>query len=301
MLATDQYVDTLEEVDYTNVGPLIAQLATFDEGTERDQFRRRIITTCLPLAEHIARRYRDRGEPADDLYQVACVGLVKAVDRYDAARGGSFLSFAVPTMMGEVRRHFRDHSWSMHVTRGMKEDFLRVKAALDVLSHRFGRPPTVSEIATELHLAPEAASQALIVGSACRLDSLDAVTTVDGSGDQVAQECPGCDDPRYEEVEQYLSVKPLIAALPARERAVLRMRFFDCLTQSQIAARIGVSQMQVSRILAKVLQQLRDQAGAEADDQAPCPASNSRTSENVISSPSRSGACPPSGATSRPA
>jgi RNA polymerase sigma-B factor len=252
---------TSELVDYASIGPLLTQLAEHHDESARARVRQQILISCLPLAEHIARRYRGRGESAEDLYQVACVGLIGAVDRYDVTRGSDFLSFAVPTIMGELRRHFRDHVWAMHVPRGDKENIPRLRSAVEVLSQRLGRSPTVREIAVELDIAPADVRQAAIANDAYRPRSIDSMSS-DDSGQEGLMDRYGSNEAAYEHVEQHLTVRALIAALPERERTILTMRFFESSTQTQIAGRVGVSQMQVSRILAKSLRHLRRQAVA---------------------------------------
>jgi RNA polymerase sigma-B factor len=246
---------------YENLLPLLAELSSYEAADpQREELRQYIIERSLPLADHIARRFSRRGEPNDDLVQVARVGLIRAVDRFDVSVGAEFLSFAVPTIMGEVRRHFRDHTWAMRVPRTMQETFLRVRTAVENLSQELGHAPTPKEIATELGEDVDNVVEALMAGNAYQLSSLDgAGSDLETTSDPT--ETFGEVDPGYEYVEQYLTVKPLLAALPDREREVLVMRFFDAMTQTQIAHRIGVSQMQVSRILSRTLGLLREQSG----------------------------------------
>jgi RNA polymerase sigma-B factor len=250
-----------ETTDYTEVGPLFQLLADAgDDELARKRLRRQIITISLPLAAHIARRFGNRGESFDDLVQVARVGLVNAVDRYDVTRGGEFLSFAVPTIMGEVRRYFRDNTWAMHVPRSVKENHLRLRATVDALAHTLGRSPTVREISNELGIDAEDVTQALVAGNAYQPTSIDSAMTSHHGGDRALLDTYGEDESGYEHIDQYLTVKPLLAHLPERERAILTMRFFESMTQTQIAQKMGLSQMHVSRILARTLAQLREQA-----------------------------------------
>jgi RNA polymerase sigma-B factor len=245
-------------IDYHTVGPLFEQLHELRDDAERACLRERIITICMPLAEHVAYRFNGRGQPLDDLVQVASLGLVKAVDRFDVTMGRNFLSFAVPTIMGEVRRYFRDNTWAAHVPRGIKEIHLRLRVEVERLTSDLGRAPTVQELATVLDVDPEDVTFALQAGNSYSYTSTDAADDADGFGSISAAR--GADDQGYEHVEDYLTVGPLIADLPDREKSILMMRFFDFMTQSQIAAQLGISQMQVSRILAKILSGLRDQA-----------------------------------------
>ncbi|WP_378730957.1 SigB/SigF/SigG family RNA polymerase sigma factor [Nocardia brasiliensis] len=247
---------------YDNIEPLFEKLAALDEDDpRREGMREELIGRCLPLAEHIARKFAGRGENFDDLLQVARLGLVQAADRFDVARGSSFLSFAVPTIMGEVRRHFRDNTWSVRVPRRTKEIQLSIGATVEELSQRLGRMPRAREIAQELDVDIVEVTQALIAGNAYQSSSIDAV-----AGDDIENaplpllESLGEEEPSYHLVEDYLAVRPLIEELPERERQVLIMRFFESKTQTQIAEVLGVSQMHVSRILSKTLNQLREQA-----------------------------------------
>ena len=223
--------------------------------------RDRIVGRCLPLADHIARRFDGRGEAHDDLVQVARVGLVNAVIRYDVETGSDFVSFAVPTIMGEVRRHFRDSSWSVKVPRRLKELHLRLGAATSELSQRLGRAPTASELAAELEMDRDEVLEGLIAGSSYNTLSIDSGSG-SGGGDEGApaiMDTLGDVDLRLDQIENRESLRPLLAALPERERTVLLLRFFESLTQTQIAERVGISQMHVSRLLAKSLARLRDQ------------------------------------------
>jgi RNA polymerase sigma-B factor len=217
-----------------------------------------IVERCLPLADHIARRFDGRGEPRDDLVQVARVGLVNAVIRFDVDAGSDFVSFAVPTIMGEVRRHFRDNSWSVKVPRRLKELHLRLGAATAELSQRLGRAPTPSELAAELEMDREEIVEGLVAGSSYNTLSIDGA----GGGTEEAPaiaDTLGDVDLNLDQIENRESLRPLLASLPERERQVLLLRFFESMTQTQIAERVGISQMHVSRLLAKSLARLRDQ------------------------------------------
>ena len=219
-----------------------------------------IVERCLPLADHIARRFDGRGEPRDDLVQVARVGLVNAVIRFDVDAGSDFVSFAVPTIMGEVRRHFRDNSWSVKVPRRLKELHLRLGAATAEMSQRLGRAPTPSELAAELEMDRDEVVEGLIAGSSYNTLSIDGA----GGGTEEAPaiaDTLGDVDLNLDQIENRESLRPLLASLPERERQVLLLRFFESMTQTQIAERVGISQMHVSRLLAKSLTRLRDQLG----------------------------------------
>jgi RNA polymerase sigma-B factor len=246
---------------YDNIEPWLDKLAALEvTDPHRGEVRAEIIRLGLPLAEHIARRFTGRGEPYEDLHQVACVGLLHSVDRFDMSRQASFLSFAVPTIMGEVRRHFRDRSWRVRVPRRAKETHLRIGAAVERLAQRLGRMPKAREIAAELQVDLPEVTQALLAANAYNTSSLDAVADNDGEAGTALSARLGTEEPCYQLTEDAMAVRPLIAALPEQERDVLVMRFFESLTQTQIAERIGVSQMQVSRILSRTLTKLREQA-----------------------------------------
>jgi RNA polymerase sigma-B factor len=225
---------------------------------DADQIRAEIVTRALPLAEHIARRFRGRGEPYDDLVQVARVGLLNAVDRFDPARGSDFISFAVPTIMGEVRHHFRDAGWAMRVPRRLKDLHLEIGKIVESLSQHLGRAPSAREIAAELGIDAGEVAEALIAGSAYQTVSMDA--SVRGQGeDPPLVDTLGSDDLSLETAEGYATIEPALARLPERERTIVVLRFFGGFTQSQIAQRMGISQMHVSRLLAKTLDELRDE------------------------------------------
>ncbi|MET7771934.1 RNA polymerase sigma factor SigF [Nocardia sp. NPDC005366] len=246
---------------YDNIEPLLEKVASLAaDDPRRAVLRDEVIERCLPLAEHIARKFAGRGEMFDDLLQVARLGLVQAVDRFDVTRGSSFLAFAVPTVMGEVRRHFRDHTWAVRVPRRTKEIQLGIGPVVEMLSQRLGRGPRAREIAAELGVDLAEVTQALIAGNAYQAASIDTVT----GDDTEASALPlldnlGVEEPSFHLIEDYLAVRPLIEALPERERRVLIMRFFESKTQSQIAESLGVSQMHISRILSGTLQSLREQ------------------------------------------
>ncbi|MRH90697.1 SigB/SigF/SigG family RNA polymerase sigma factor [Nocardia sp. SYP-A9097] len=247
---------------YDNIEPLLAELArTSETDPRRIALRAEAIGRCLPLAEHIARRFAGRGEGFDDLLQIARLGLLHAVDRFDPAYGATFLSFAVPTIMGEVRRYFRDCAWAVRVPRRVKEIQQLLGPATEALTQRLGRQPRAREIAAELGIELEEVTQALVARNAYRTTTIDVVT--DNENGTVATsllDLLGAEEPEYSLVEDCIAVQPLIAALSARERHVLILRFFEFQTQVQIAGQFGISQMQVSRILSKTLNTLREQA-----------------------------------------
>ncbi|WP_156723556.1 SigB/SigF/SigG family RNA polymerase sigma factor [Streptomyces apocyni] len=233
------------------------RLASLPDGAERDAVREEIIRAWMPVAERVARRFRHRGESAEDLRQVAALGLVKAVDRYEPERGHAFASFVIPTVTGELKRHFRDHLWSLHVPRRFQELHSRTYlATVELDQARPGGTPTPREIADHTGMTEREAATGIAAHDAYRAASLDApVPGVDGSH---LADVLGEDDHELDLVVDRESLKPLLADLPERQRLILYLRFFGELTQSQIADRIGVSQMQVSRLLRSICAELRD-------------------------------------------
>jgi len=219
--------------------------------------REALVQRFMPLARSLARRYDRSSEPYEDLMQVASLGLLKALDRFDAERGPSFASFAIPTILGEMRRYFRDSGWSLHVPRGDKERALKVRDAQETFTNEKGHAPTVSQLAQYLELEPESVIDGLLAIQAYESLSLDAPRP-GGEDDAITYgDTVGDEDHRYELIELDSTVVAVLDRLPAREREILRMRFVEELTQTQIAQRVGVSQMQVSRLLRRSLDQLR--------------------------------------------
>lgn len=220
--------------------------------------RDRIIMEHLPLVRALARRYANRGEPLDDLVQVGTVGLIKAVDRFDPSRGRELATFAAPTILGEIRRHFRDRAWGVHVPRGVQEAQARVSRVMDELSADLGRSPSVAEIAEGTGLNEEQVLDALAAGAAYRPISLSSAQTgpEDENPIEIAEEDPG-----FVRAEGRATLGDGLRRLPARERVILELRFAEGLTQSEIAARIGISQMHVSRLIKRSLETLRRDAG----------------------------------------
>jgi RNA polymerase sigma-B factor len=219
--------------------------------------REALVRRYMPLARGLARRYGTSSEPFEDLLQVASLGLLKAVDRYDVQRGFSFSSYAVPTIVGEMRRYFRDSGWAVHVPRGAQERALKVRDAQERLTREQGRAPTVNQLAQRLELDIEEIVDAIAALQAYEAFSLDA-RQGDGRGDLTSyEESIGADDERYELVELDVTLASVLNHLSANERKILRMRFVEDLTQTEIAARMGISQMQVSRQLRRSLDRLR--------------------------------------------
>jgi RNA polymerase sigma-B factor len=221
----------------------------------RAALRARVIEAWLPLARHLAARYHGRGEPADDLLQTATVGLIKAVDRYDPERGVEFSGFAIPTILGEVKRHFRDRTWSVRVPRRTQELRMAITDANNTLLHTLGRSPTVADIAEHLKVTEEDVLEGLEGARAYSATSLSTPVAMDESmclGDTLGE-----DDHGYEMTELRMVLGIAMARLDEREQAILSMRFYGNMTQSDIAAQVGVSQMHVSRLIARSLLKLR--------------------------------------------
>ncbi|MFF9644969.1 SigB/SigF/SigG family RNA polymerase sigma factor [Kitasatospora aureofaciens] len=219
-----------------------------------------IIELNMPLVRFIAARFRHRAEDMDDILQVGTIGLIKAVDGYDPQRGVEFVTYAIPTIAGEMKRFFRDTSWPVRVPRSMQELYLTVARGSDRLEQQLGRLPQPEEIAQDLHLSVEQATEGLVAGRVYRPSSLDALRDqdTDESGSAMLDRLGGC-DPGIELADFRTAVRPLLAELPEREQTVLKLRFWEGRTQSEIAARIGVSQMHVSRLLSATLTRLREQ------------------------------------------
>ncbi|MFI8084054.1 SigB/SigF/SigG family RNA polymerase sigma factor [Kitasatospora sp. NPDC086009] len=219
-----------------------------------------VIELNMPLVRFIAARFRHRAEDMDDILQVGTIGLIKAVDGYDPGRGVEFVTYAIPTIAGEIKRFFRDTSWPVRVPRSMQELYLTVARGSDRLEQRLGRLPQPEEIAEDLHLTVDQATEGLVAGRVYRPDSLDAPRDqdTDETGSAILDRIGSC-DPGIELADFRTAVRPLLAQLPTREQTVLKLRFWDGCTQSEIAERIGVSQMHVSRLLTTTLARLREQ------------------------------------------
>ncbi|WP_214368274.1 RNA polymerase sigma factor SigF [Pseudonocardia sp. H11422] len=236
--------------------PLFAEFTALPpDAPQRSELRAKLVTGYLPVVRHIARRFAGRGEPVDDLEQAGTVGLINAVDRFDPGRGVDFLSYAVPTITGEVRRHFRDRTWSMRVPRRLKELQGSINGAIGPLSQELGRAPRPSEIAARLGLDTEEVLEGLDAQQVYRSTSLDELVA---GADAALSETLGVADAELETVEYRQTLVPLLDELPVRERTILILRFFGNMTQTQIADKIGISQMHVSRLLAQTVAGLRE-------------------------------------------
>jgi RNA polymerase sigma-B factor len=219
--------------------------------------REELVQRLLPLARRMARRYRRSDEPLDDLVQVATLGLIKAIDRFDPARETAFSSYAVPTMLGELKRYFRDNGWAVHVPRGMQERVMQVDNAVKELSRKLGRSPSAAEVAEATGATSEQVLEAMEAASAYDAVSLESYRFGDAGDGETYAESIGVEDERFELVEYGATIEPTLHALPARDRIVLHLRFVEDLTQAEIAGRVGVSQMHVSRLIRRALERLR--------------------------------------------
>lgn len=231
--------------------------------TGERHLRDELVEAHVPLAQYLARRFINRGESHDDLLQVALVGLLKAVERFDPERGLQFSTFATPTIVGELKRHFRDRGWAVHVPRRVQELHLQLSNAVNAMSQSEGRSPTPGELATFLDVSEEEVLEAMEAGGMYRLASLDAPSPSSEDGGDL-MDMIGNEDSEIERVEQVEELSALLGVLPDRERAIVYLRFFRGLTQSEIAARVGISQMHVSRLLTRSLDQLRQEAQGRA-------------------------------------
>jgi RNA polymerase sigma-B factor len=217
--------------------------------------REELVGLYRPLAEYLARRFYGRGEPLEDLIQVANIGLIKAIDRFDPGREVKFSTYATATIVGELKRHFRDKGWALRVPRRLQESGLKVGRAVTDLSQEFGRAPTVREIGQHTGLSEEEVLEAMETVHAYTTASLDAPTDEEGA---TSLQKLGEEDETFELLEAWTSVAPAIRSLPARERRILFLRFFRGLTQTQIAQEMHISQMHVSRLLSRTLRELRE-------------------------------------------
>jgi len=249
--------------EYGHLVPLLERYAALDpDDPERDELRDQLVRGYLPVAQHIARRFANRGEPLDDLVQVATVGLINAINRFSPERGSDFFSFAVPTISGEVRRHFRDLGWSMRVPRRLKDMHVSINSVVSELSQRLGRAPRPSEIAERLGVPVGEVLEGLEASEAYRSSSLDEMLSSE-HGSATVGELVGQADAELARIDFQQSLRPLLAELAERERTIVLLRFFGNMTQTQIAEHVGISQMHVSRLLTQTLDRLRSRLDPE--------------------------------------
>lgn len=250
--------------EYAHLTPMLVEHAGLDPADPRRRaLRELLVAGYLPVAHHIARRFAYRGEPLDDLTQVASIGLMAAIDRFSAEFGTDFLAFAIPTIQGEVRRHFRDRAWSMRVPRRLKDLHVSINAAVSELSQRLNHAPRPSDIAALLGISLDDVLEGLQAALAYRASSLDEQLAPQPDGGATLGDKLGELDPKVELVEDQQALRPLLDQLPERERIILMLRFYGDMTQTQIAVQLNISQMHVSRLLAKTLTLLREQLLAE--------------------------------------
>lgn len=237
---------------------LFTELADIPSTDQRHKIiRDELVEMHMPLVEHLARRYRERGESLEDLVQMGMVGLINAVDRFEVARGLEFSTFATPTILGEIKRHFRDHAWAVHIPRRLQERNSEINHAIESLTRELNRPPTIAELAKLTKLSDAEVMAAMDAGRAYAAASIDAAAEAHESGDSPYDRI-GDVDPALEALELRETFRPLLAALPKRERQIVMLRFFKNQSQSQIAEQLGISQMHVSRLLAMSLAQIRE-------------------------------------------
>ncbi|MFI9201101.1 SigB/SigF/SigG family RNA polymerase sigma factor [Streptomyces sp. NPDC053048] len=249
--------------DAPDTADAFRRISRLPRGPERDELCRRVVTAWLPMADRLATQFRNRGESAEDLHQVAALGLVKAVHRYDPDRGTAFAGFAVPTVVGEIKRHFRDHMWGVHVPRRVQDLRNRVRRARNELPQSLdGRGPTVAEIAERAALTEEEVRTGLAAMDSYSTLSLDAESR--GGDGRAPADSLGGPDPGLDLVVDRVAVGPRLRELPRREREILYLRFFRDMTQRQIADVMGVSQMHVSRLLSRCCARLREEVTADA-------------------------------------
>ncbi|WP_329467201.1 SigB/SigF/SigG family RNA polymerase sigma factor [Streptomyces sp. NBC_01431] len=247
--------------DAPDTAEAFARINTLDEGPERDALREDLVAQWLPMARRLAGRYRNRGADLEDLYQVAAMGLVKAVDRYEAARG-AFESYAIPTITGELKRHFRDALWSVHVPRRVQELRNKVRIARSELQAAQPGEPTIAELAAQCGLGEDEVRDGLEALQTFKSLSLDAESTGNGTeGEGMAlADSLGTTEPGFDTVIDREAVKPALRALPERESKILYMRFFQDKTQHQIASELGLSQMHISRLITRACSRVHEQA-----------------------------------------
>ena len=249
---------TSVEVTRQRSAELFAVLGAPDcSDAEREAARDALVHLHLPLVEHCARRFRNRGEPLEDLVQVGTIGLIKSVDRFDSERGVEFSTYATPTIIGEIKRYFRDKGWAIRVPRRLQELRMQISTASAELTQSLGRSPTPRELAEAIGCTVEEIVEGIESSNAYSTLSLDASDDSEDGGAASMLDAIGVDDESLEHVEIRESIKPLINRLEPREKKILLLRFFKNMTQSQIAEEIGVSQMHVSRLLNRTLEQLR--------------------------------------------
>ncbi|MFH8712458.1 SigB/SigF/SigG family RNA polymerase sigma factor [Streptomyces zaomyceticus] len=238
--------------------PLFERLRSLEEGTASYSYvRNTLVELNLSLVKYAATRFRRSGESWEDIVQVGTVGLIKAINRFDPDRGNEFMSFALPTVLGEIRRHLRDTGWSVHVPRRLQELRLDLAKASDALEQDLGRPPTPAELCDRLHITEAELCEGRLAANGFTSRSFDVPMDDENDGPGMLARRLGTDDDAFEKIENLEALKPLVAALSGRDRTILSLRFGDELTQAEIGERLGLSQMHVSRLLGRILGGLR--------------------------------------------
>jgi RNA polymerase sigma-B factor len=248
---------------------LFAEFAVLPvDSPRRQEVRDELVTRHLPLVNHLARRFNNRGEPLEDLVQVATVGLINSVDRFDPDRGVEFLSYAVPTIVGEIKRYFRDKAWNLKVPRSLQELNLQVIKANDTLSQHLGRSPTITEIAAHVGASEEETLDAMELGNAYEMISLDSKLTFEGeTAPLTVNDSVGVADLGLEKVETYDDLKDAVECLDNREKMIIYLRFFQGLSQTEVARRLKISQMHVSRLQHRALNRLKELLTASDEEE----------------------------------
>ena len=245
-------------LDRAEVRDLFSSYRASGDESERTELRAKLVDQYIGLVEFLARRFRNRGEPLEDLVQVGTIGLLKAIDRFDLEREVEFSTYATPTVVGELKRHFRDKGWAVRVPRRLQELHLELSKTVSNLGQELGRSPTVAEIAKSAGTTEESVLEGLEIAQAYNFTSLDAPIDSDDAGSTSFADQLGAEDDQLENLEYRAALAPEMAKLPEREREILYLRFFKGLTQSEIADRLGISQMHVSRLLNRTLIRLRE-------------------------------------------
>lgn len=268
--ATEGSTQSLTRRDLT--AALLHQLHRYPKGhPHHSRIRDEVVRLNMPLVTGLARRFQNRGEPLEDLEQVAAVGLLHAIDRFDVRRGVAFSTFATPTVAGEIKRYFRDHGWMVRVPRTLQEMRLTLTATTPVIAQELGRAPTTAELAERLGVTEAEVTEGLAAGNAYSALSLDLPSGEEGDEPSLADGL-GEEETAYDFIEDCVSLKPLLEELPERERKILHLRFFEEMTQTEIAEQVGISQMHVSRLLSRTLTQLRHGLSEEEGEVAPAAA-----------------------------
>lgn len=262
--AVDLDSDEFEAMREERTRELLQLLAGADDGDDLGPLHDELVLLNVEIAESVVMRYRNRGVPVDDLVQVACLGLVKAARGFDPAKSDNFLGYAVPTILGEVKRFFRDHAWTVRPPRRIQELQAEISATGGELTHELGRAPSAKEIAESLELDPDEVAEAMAADGCFSPSSLDRPTG-DGAGGAMLAEVLGGEETGYDQAEAVVALAPACRTLSDRDRRIIYLRFFHEWTQARIAKEFGVTQMQVSRLLTRILKQLRTELGSSGD------------------------------------